>query len=275
MACPALQAISGVVGLVVAVGEKGKILHFHGDIYSPLEVPSPTTCDLHAVWVESPHSAWAVGDAGTVLRWDGQVWLPVALASRKRELSTIWGCPQDGIWIGGRHTLIQYEPGSGGSTLTHTDCNVIAIWGSGPDDIWYLAAGRQVVHWNGTMPTIMELPGEDDDEFYAISGSASDEDISIGGLSGLLARGDGEGWHVLCSGTEATISGVCAVGPDEVWVVTGDGQLRRWNGVRWSVEAFSAFGYLSGLCYVDGVIWACGAGGVVLQHQPDNGDSKE
>ncbi len=114
----------------------------------------------------------------------------------------------------------------------------------------------------------------DDVEYYAIAGSAPDEEIWIGGLSGLLVRGDGEGWHMVCSGTEATISGVLAVGPDEVWTTTNDGQLRRWNGKRWTVEAFSAFGYLSGLCHVDGVIWACGAGGVVLQHQPDNAGHK-
>ena len=183
-----LLAIHGVIGLIVAVGEGGKILHFHGDIYAPEEVPSPTTCNLHAVWVESPESAWVVGDGGTVLRWDGKAWLPIALASRKRELSTVWGCLEDGLWIGGRRTLIQYESGTGGSTLTHTDFAVVAIWGSGPDDIWYLAAERQVVHWNGTTCTIMELPGEDDDEFYTLTGSAADEDIWIGGLSGLLAR---------------------------------------------------------------------------------------
>lgn len=277
MARPSFHAISGVTGLVIAVGEGGRILQWTGDRYEPREVTSPTTCDLSAVWIESPESAWAVGDAGTVLRWDGhaQVWLPVALASRRQELHTVWGYPEGGIWIGGRRCLIQYQPGNGGSTLTHTELTVVSVWGSGPDDIWFLCSGRTVLHWNGTSCQIMELPGEDDDEFYAIAGSAPDEDIWIAGLSGLLLRGDWEGWNVVDSGTEATLSGVCALGPDEVWTTTNAGQLRRWNGSRWSVEAFSAFGYLSGLCHVDGVIWAVGAGGVVLQHLPDNGDSKE
>ena len=38
-----LLAIHGVLGLVCAVGEGGKILMFNGDLYRPREVESPTT----------------------------------------------------------------------------------------------------------------------------------------------------------------------------------------------------------------------------------------
>jgi thiamine pyrophosphokinase len=41
-----LLAIHGVIGLVVCVGEGGRILHFAGDIYQPVEVKSPTKARL-------------------------------------------------------------------------------------------------------------------------------------------------------------------------------------------------------------------------------------
>lgn len=67
-----LLAINGVIGLVCAVGEGGRIEMFKGNLHRPLEVRSPTVYDLRAVYVESPWRAWVVGDGGTVLRWDGE-----------------------------------------------------------------------------------------------------------------------------------------------------------------------------------------------------------
>lgn len=78
-----LLACHGVLGFVCAVGESGQIIHFEGDVYRAKEVQSPTTDTLRAVWVESPWSAWACGDAGTVLRWDGS-------RASARGASTSW-----------------------------------------------------------------------------------------------------------------------------------------------------------------------------------------
>ena len=42
MAKTTINAISGVLGLVVSVGDRGEIMHFRGDIYRGLAVESPT-----------------------------------------------------------------------------------------------------------------------------------------------------------------------------------------------------------------------------------------
>lgn len=102
-----LLALHGVLGFVCAVGEGGRIIHFEGDVYRAKEVQSPTTHDLRAVWAESPYSAWACGDAGTVLRYDGAKWTPQAVATRPDALTAIWGHPADGLWVGGRRYLFR------------------------------------------------------------------------------------------------------------------------------------------------------------------------
>lgn len=233
------------------------------------------TPNLSAVWVCSPSEAWAAGDAGTVLKWDGHAWHPVCLASKRRNLHTLWGCPEDGVWVGGRRTLLQWPGSGGGGTITHGCESVTAIWGSGPDDIWFLAPGRLVLHWNGTGCTAYALPGEEDTEYYCLGGSGPDDPVWIAGSCGFLLRGDGRRWEVIDAETSAAISGVLPLGEDDLWLTTDAGQLRHWDGRRWTTAAFSAFGWLSGLCHVDGVIWACGARGVILQHQPDDGGTKD
>ena len=79
-----LLAIHGVLGLICAVGEGGRILMFRGDIYEPFEPGSPTKATLRGVWVQSPDLAWAVGDGGTVLRWNGREWHHVTVAAEVR-----------------------------------------------------------------------------------------------------------------------------------------------------------------------------------------------
>lgn len=271
-----LSSIHGATGLVVAVGDKGRILHFSGDIYEAVPVESPTRAHLSAVWVRSEREAWAVGEGGTVLHYDGAKWHVACMASRRAELNTIWGDRETGeLWLAGHRTLIA----RGGdedqaATLVRSNFTVLDIWGSSASDLWYLATERTLIHWNGTDARAMELPGEEGTEYHRIAGGAPDEPVWVAGTYGFLLRGDRQGWDVIDAKVQATLTGVLPLG-EELWLTTDSGQLRHWDGHRWTTVAFSAFGGLSALCRVDGVIWACGARGVVLQHQHDDSGTKE
>lgn len=262
-----LLAINGVVGLVCAVGEKGRITMFKGDIYHPVEVQSPTVHDLRAVWVESPWSAWACGDAGTVLRFDGERWTPQATGTRLDALTAIWGHPADGLWVGGRRHMFNRHP-SYGSSLYDSDAEIRAIWGRGPEDLWFICAGRLALHWTGEKVERVALPGDDDEEWSAVAGS--DAGTFIMGPSGFMLHFDGRAWLELPTDTTDLITGAVFCGP-LLYVVTDGGQVREYDGRRWRTVAFSAFGPLHSVCVVDGVLWACGARGVVIQHMPDGG----
>ena len=264
-----LLAINGVVGLVCAVGERGRITMFKGDLYHPVEVQSPTLHDLRGVFVESEWSAWAVGDAGTVLRWDGERWMPQAVATRLGPLNAIWGDPADGLWIGGARCIINRHPACG-SIPYQSDVEVRAIWGRGPDDLWLLCADRLAMHWDGEGCHRIPLPGDPDEEWSAVAGTPGGSTFIVG-VSGFMLHHDGRRWEELPTDTTDLITG--AVCTDAALYVTTDrGQVRQWNGRSWSTVAFSAFGALRSICVVDGVVWACGDRGVVIQHRPDGSD---
>lgn len=267
MAQAAFYGIHGVNGLVVAVGEQGKIRMFKGDIYRPIEVASPTAHTLRAVWVESEWSAWACGDAGTVLRFDGEQWTCQAVATRLDALTCIWGHPDDGIWIAGRRYLLNYNRAHGGM-LIDSDVSIRAIWGRHADDLWYLCAGRQAIHWTGEKAERHELPGDDDEEWTAAAGN--DVDTFLLGPSGFMLHHDGRRWSEFPTDTTDLITGAVCTGP-LLYVCTDGGTVREWDGRAWRTVAFSAFGPLHSVCYVDGVIWACGARGVTIQHMPEGG----
>lgn len=90
----------------------------------------------------------------------------------------------------------------------------------------------------------------------------------VAGPSGFMLCLDGGRWWEIGTDTVALITGAVCVGPD-LYVTTDTGMVRRYDGRRWTTVAFSAFGPLNSICYAGGVLWACGARGIVLQHQPD------
>lgn len=79
------------------------------------KMQSPTARNLRAVWTSGPTNAYAVGDYGTILRFDGTAWTAV-------DLGTI-------------------SPGHLG-----------LVWGSGPNDVYAAStiAANQTLHFNGT-----------------------------------------------------------------------------------------------------------------------------
>ncbi|MEJ7599070.1 MAG: hypothetical protein WKG01_14270 [Kofleriaceae bacterium] len=85
---------------------------------APLASSSTTACsadgwcwlgepgnDLHAVWAASPSDAWAVGDHGTVLHFDGRSWGKIPFPSTQPLLSVVGSTDAAGsrrVWVGTR-----------------------------------------------------------------------------------------------------------------------------------------------------------------------------
>ena len=268
---PNYRSLHGVDGLIVAVGEGGRIMHVADPTAGPALQPSSTVSDLKSVWVESPSSAWAVGAHGTILRWNGRTWGPVQLAGKHQDLAAVWGVPGDGVWIGGSDYLMHYRPGRHAGSLITTATAVIAIWGSSPSDVWFLCQERLLLHWDGERSRSFSLPGDPDEEWTAIAGSIPAAPVYIVGLSGFLMCFDRETWHELDSGTPDILTAALAPNPHELYVTTAGGQLRHFDGFRWHTVACSPFGALHGLALIEGVIWAAGARGALFQHRPDAG----
>lgn len=262
-----LRSIYGVDGFVVAVGDQGTILHFGGSVYEAREVPSHTLHDLHAVWVESPYSAWAVGEATTILHWDGSRWMPQATATNVGPLNAIWAHPDDGLWIGGARRIINRHP-TYGSSLYDSDAEIRAIWGRHADDLWLVCTDRLALWWNGEKCERIELPGDDDEQWNAVAGNVAG-DTFIVGLSGFMMQWDGRRWYEIATDTTAILTGAVCAGPS-LFVTTDDGMVREYRRGTWRTVAFSAFGGLRAVACVGGIVWACGDRGVVIQHRPDS-----
>jgi hypothetical protein len=69
--------------------------------------PLPGTPSLRGVWGDSAGIVWAVSQEGNVLRWDGKAWTNYTTV--KGALLAIWGSGPTNIWIGGDGGLFHGE----------------------------------------------------------------------------------------------------------------------------------------------------------------------
>lgn len=68
--------------------------------------PSPQGNPLRAAWVVDTSNIWTVGDAGTILKWDGKRWLRQQ-SGTSVKLTGIWGPSATQLWaVGDGGTIV-------------------------------------------------------------------------------------------------------------------------------------------------------------------------
>ena len=77
--------------------------HYNG--LSCAMMANSATYSLNDVWGTDATHVWAVGTAGTILRWDGSSWTPEA-SGTDASLNALWGKAAARVWIVGEHGVI-------------------------------------------------------------------------------------------------------------------------------------------------------------------------
>lgn len=100
-----LNSISGKGGDIFVVGgtDKAAILKWAGTDWT--DVSPPNALSLSKVLVTQAADAWAVGDGGTVLHWDGMSWL-VSESGTNRPLRSVFGSGPNNLFIAGAQNAI-------------------------------------------------------------------------------------------------------------------------------------------------------------------------
>lgn len=187
---------------------------------------SGTAKTLRGVWVFNAHDAYAVGDDGVALHYDGYAW------SHITELETLTATsPLTGIWA---------APAGG--------------------ELFVLAGNRKVFHFDGSAWTEQTLASIR--PLAAIGGSAGN-DVYAAGLLGELWHYDGTAWSSINSGSTSEVyAGVWANSADDVYLVgsdAGDGIVRHGSGSTWQKDFTLPNNPLLAVRAVGAEIYAIGA----------------
>jgi hypothetical protein len=221
---------------------------------------SGTTRTLRSVWGSSGSSVYAAGDAGTLLHYDGSSWSSVSTGVDD-DLSIVWGTSDRDIYVLG-NTLLHFDGTSWKRLATGTKAQVAAIGGAPGGTVWLAGAYGTLARLDGS--TAREV--ESGAGLYGVWGSSGANAYAAGDL-GVLLRYDGSSWRGVESGTDAALRGVWGSSERDVFAVGARGTILHFDGSAWRLMASGTTADLQAV-YGSSAndVYASGGGGTLLHY---------
>jgi alpha-tubulin suppressor-like RCC1 family protein len=214
---------------------------WNGTSWHDVPVPLPataTTGTLEGVLELGPCNVWAVGN--------------INAQSGTGELTLIEH------WNGTKWSVV---PSPNPETGTGTTDELNAIAGTSPTNLWAVGTfGTDLFnamlfeHWNGKTWSFVPPPSEDEEFGEAVTAISPDDAWAVGETAGgtISAHWNGTAWSfvdtpILTNGNGSfnQLTGVTAVGADDVWASGYEGDVDQqnlsdpyvlhWNGTAWSL----------------------------------------
>ena len=167
-------------------------------------IPVPGRQTLNAVWGDGQGTAWAASLEGQILRWDGAAW-----------------------------TRSYYLPVSSGAPALHS------IWGSGPDDVWFVGQRPFAAHTNGVkgpdgLPKWTEFDTQSLAPLSAVWGSGPGDVWAVGDYGTIRHFTAGASrWAVVESPTMENLRGLWGAAANDIWAVGENGTILHYDGTAW------------------------------------------
>lgn len=208
---------------------EGAIFAYNGSTWTQVATPERTVRD---VWLASPTSGRAVGDAGLVYYRNGTSWTGADLTNMGRVYWSAWstGSTEYIVGTGGYIGL-----GTPGTTMvmpassSPTPYTLVSVFGTSSADVWAVGQNCTLVHYDGT---------------WAVAPSS-------------------------CASSSTMLNGVWGSSPSDYWAVGDSSTILHYNGVTWSAVGPGgtiAYRAVGGSSASD--VWIVGDDGAILQHAP-------
>ncbi len=238
--------------------------------------PAPTKNGLQSVWGSADDDIWAVGDSGTILRFDGHAWMSFD-SGVTENLTSVYGTAADDVWVTGDGGSLLHWDGTAWKAAPPSDvapeATLLGVWTGAPGEVWAVGVDFEgstfggsgfVRHLKAGVWSDSDVPGSE--TLWKVWGS-SPSDVWLVGTeqgAGLIYRGDGKNFDPM-DFTGDAIHGIWGSGPDDVWVALSSGPIQHWTGSAWTSAPTLGMGEalygMAGSGPDD--VWAVGDKGVV------------
>ena len=190
---------------------------------------------LNGLWVASDDEAFAVGDGGRVLRYDGVSWSALDSGTHD-DWRGVWG--MDGqIFVVGEAGVVRHYDGTRWETISDKSLknDLNAVWGyrqpGEPGEIRLVAAGDKgiLLFYHGGWETFDGGMTADLGDVFGTSGS----DIFTVGSSGTILHFDGFQWRAMESPASGRLWAVWGVGGTDAFAVGDSNAIVHFDGWLW------------------------------------------
>ena len=136
---------------VFAAGAYGTIVHTTGGADNWSIQPTGTVKALRGIWGASASNVFAVGDNGTILRFNGSKWT-IMNSETLENLTAVWGVAGSSIVfaVGDNGTILRYN-GKGWTVMSSTsDAKLYNVWGTASNNVYAVGQYGALLRFNGT-----------------------------------------------------------------------------------------------------------------------------
>jgi hypothetical protein len=211
--------------------------------------------------------AWAVGDLGTILFWDGGQWNEQD-STTIEELWGGWAFGPEEAWAVGEGGSALHWTGSAWANEPGMNSTGFEVWATGPSQV-LVANYHGLSEWGGAAWTDIDPPNWTGDPLVGVFGFSTD-DLWVVGYNGIVMHKQGGGWTVRLSGVNTEVRDVWGALSSDVWIVGYEPIILRWNGTDLDPVANPANDKLHGVYgFTDDNVWVVGNEGLIINWKGD------
>ncbi len=207
------------------------IRHFDGQQWTSVYYRRCQSCSRgpRAVWSRSASDAFAVGDSGMVLRYDGTDWAPQSSGSTE-ALRAVWGDSAAVFAVGDGGTILYHDGSAWHAQSSGTTQPLFGVWGTSASDVFAVGGGGTILHYDGAVWNA-QVSGTTQ-TLYGVWGSAPDG-VFAGGDGGSVLHYDGTMWTAQHTDAPMDVRGIWGSSATSVFAVG-----EPWGGVIDCIEGY-------------------------------------
>ena len=234
---------------------------------------SGTSATLYAVWATSNTDAFAVGQGGTILHYDGTSWSSMTSGTTS-DLRAVWasasedagGNANDVFAMDVSGTILHYD----GTSWNSTDSggpSLYGVWGNSSTDVFAVGSDGTILHYDGTSWSSMDSGIAN--MLRGVWGSSGSDVFTVGVSGTILHYGDSDNgtWTEMSSGTTSLLHSVWGSSDSDVFAVGGWGTVLHYDGTSWSSMTSGTTNPLIGVWgSSQGDVFAVGDNGTIIHY---------
>lgn len=256
------------------VGAGGVILRKSGGTLSRVQTPNEAAYQvlLKGVW-GTGGTVFAVGAAGSLLKYDGTSWTASTVPGAMSEiLTSIVGTSANNLFVSSLSGAIRRFDGTNWMPVSpFGNFGIYGLWAAGSDvfavgDVLYTDTATRdltkrlgiVKRWNGS--AFADVAGSRPVSLYAVWGTSA-SDLVMVGASGTIVRYNGSAFSSSSqidelTGISAPITGISGSSVDNLVTVGDWGATMKWDGTQWRSVANSIYLRFRGLSGPTDNLWS-------------------
>jgi len=190
----------------------------------------PSTGALWGVWWRGVNDVFVVGDAGTILHYDGTSWSPRSSGTT----NALYAMGPDLVVVGAAGTIMQVNPGVGWRAQASGTTNHLYGLARTPPGgtIVVVGAAGTILHYTGT-DWLAQGSGTSKTLYGVGKVPMAAENLAVG-AGGTILHFDGANWSPQTSSTTNDLFGLLVLSGVDVYVLGAAGTLLHYNGTAWS-----------------------------------------